>query len=102
VAPRYPARARSEGKESLVVLEVAVRKDGTVGEAKPLRVDEKGYGFESAAIEALKQWKFRPASKEGEPVEVRCSLIFDFTLDEEPEPATPAPDAAAAPSRPGR
>ena len=82
VAPKYPEKARADKQEGMVVLDVVVRKDGTVGEVKTLHADQKPYGFEAAATEAVKQWAFQPATKSGAPVEVRCSLVFDFTLEE--------------------
>jgi protein TonB len=93
---KYPEKARADKKEGMVVLEVLVRKDGTVGEVKTLRVSEKDYGFEQAAAAAVRKWTFRPALKSGTPVEVRCSLVLDFTLDE-----AEASRSRAKPSRDG-
>jgi TonB family protein len=56
VEPRYPAAAREHRIGGLVILEVGVRKDGTVGGvcvAKPLPC-----GLSDAAAEAVRQWRF--------------------------------------------
>ena len=97
VAPRYPEKARADKKEGMVVLEVVVRKDGTVGEVKTVRAEQKPYGFDTAATAAVRQWVFQPATKSGAPVEVRCGLVFDFTLDEDE-----ASRSRAEPSKDGK
>jgi hypothetical protein len=36
------------------------------------------YGAEEATIDAVKQWKFQPAMKDGKPVAVRMAAFVDF------------------------
>lgn len=80
-APVYPKKARKDRVEGAVVLKVTVSKDGSVTNLKVLRSTEPGYGFEDAAIEAVKQWRYTPATRDGEPVEVYVAVNLDFSLD---------------------
>jgi TonB family protein len=72
----FPAIAMSTGVRSAeVVLDVTVKSDGTVGEAKVVRGDPM---FSTAAIDSVKEWQFKPASRAGAPVDgtVRLNLKF--------------------------
>jgi protein TonB len=39
-----------------------------------------GFGLDAKAIEAVKQWKFQPAMKDGRPVNVQISVEVGFKL----------------------
>ena len=39
-----------------------------------------GMGLDEKALEALKQWKFKPGSKDGKPVKVQASIEMNFRL----------------------
>jgi TonB family protein len=39
-----------------------------------------GFGLDAKALEAVKQWKFQPALKDGKPVDVQISVNIDFRL----------------------
>jgi outer membrane biosynthesis protein TonB len=41
---------------------------------------DREHGLDNAAIHALKQWIFDPASKDGQPVNVRVDVEMTFTL----------------------
>lgn len=82
VQPDYPERARSEGVEGTVVLRVEIGTDG-----KPRRVAivsgvEGHPELADSAVKALRQWRFDPATKEGEAVVAEVSVPFRFALDE--------------------
>jgi len=79
VTPRFPQRA--EGRKILgrVVLQAVVRKDGTIGELEVLKPAGGDCGFEEAAIEAIRKWRYKPATKGGEPVDVYFTIVVDFT-----------------------
>ncbi|MEE8116076.1 MAG: TonB family protein [Gemmatimonadales bacterium] len=70
--PLYPPRALFEG---IVLMEVAVDRDGTVQETTILR---SGAGFDQAAIQAARQWRFRPALREGNPTTAIAYIVFGF------------------------
>ena len=70
--PSYPPRALFEG---IVLMEVEVDGDGTVKETTILR---SGAGFDQAAIDAARQWRFRPALREGNPTTAIAYIVFGF------------------------
>ena len=62
VRPVYPAAARTLRAEGRVTLRLAVLPDGSVGGATVLECSRKGLGFEAAALEAVKRWRYEPVS----------------------------------------
>ncbi|MDX1389735.1 MAG: energy transducer TonB, partial [Acidobacteriota bacterium] len=80
VKPEYAQELREAGVEGKVILQAVITKDGRVGDVKVLRSTNPGHGLEEAAIEAVKQWRYEPATKDGEPVEVLFTVRIDFTL----------------------
>ena len=75
VDPEYPAAARASGQRGSVVLQVFIGRDGTVQEAKFL---QGSLVFARAAIDAVKQWHFRPYSMNGRPVSVQSVITLKF------------------------
>jgi len=61
VRPVYPVAARSLGAEGRVMLRLAVLPDGSVGGAIVLDCSRTGLGFEAAAQEAAKRWRYETA-----------------------------------------
>jgi len=75
VAPIYPAIAKSRRLTSTVVLEVKVSKDGKVTSTKML----SGLPiFRDAAFDAVKQWSFKPARLNGQPIEQTTQISIKF------------------------
>lgn len=87
VDPVYPEKALAEEIEGSVVLDLVIRKDGTVAEVTVLRCKPTGWGLEQAAVEAVRQWRYEPARFRGEPVEVQLTVYVEFKLPDAP----PAP-----------
>jgi protein TonB len=78
VAPHYPSEARDEGLEADVPLEIIVSADGVVESARGLgRAD---HGFEAAALDAIRGYRFAPASRDGHAVRVRMRWTMEFRL----------------------
>lgn len=76
--PLYTETAFERGVEGRIVLKVIVRKDGTVG---PIRVHQSlDPGLDSAAIEAVKTWRFEPARIDGEAINVLTDVEVDFAI----------------------
>jgi protein TonB len=67
--------ARVEGK---VMLLIAVKSNGSVGEVK---VQSGNPALAQAAVEAVKRWKFEPAIYDGRPIAVWLPYPFVFRLD---------------------
>ncbi len=61
-------------------LDAVVLKDGTVGEVTVTKSLDKEYGLDDQAVKALKQWQFKPGTKDGKPADVRVSIEVSFTL----------------------
>jgi TonB family protein len=78
VKPQYTDEGRRQGVEGDVVLEIVVRRDGTVGEIKILR--RLGAGLDQKAIDAVRQWRFSPARRMGAPVDVVVEVAVEFKL----------------------
>jgi protein TonB len=77
VNPVYPALARQTRIQGVVVMEAVISKDGAVDRLRVI----SGHPFLSqAAIDAVKQWKYRPTMLNGEPVDVITTITMTFTL----------------------
>ena len=76
VVPRYPAMARRAGVYGSVVVRGIVRRDGTIDDVEIIK--DLPYGLGEAAREAVSQWRFRPATQNGEPVSSRFSVAVTF------------------------
>ena len=80
IKPGYTAAAMDARIEGKVVLSVVVLDDGKVGEVTVTQSLDKEYGLDTQAVEAAKQWLFKPGTKDGKPVAVRVDLEMTFTL----------------------
>jgi periplasmic protein TonB len=77
VQPAYPPLARQARIQGPVVLQAEIGKDGSI---QNLRLISGHPMLAPAAIEAIKQWKYKPYILNGEPVEVETTITFNFTL----------------------
>lgn len=76
VDPRYPPNLRNERVEGEVILYAVIRKDGSVDSIQLVRgVDPE---LDNYAMEALSGWKFRPAEREGTPVDLVAIVRIPF------------------------
>jgi len=78
VKPDYTEEARQRNMRGDVLLEIVVKRDGTVGNVRVLR--GLGYGLDERAVEAVKQWAFNPATRKGVPVDVLVEVAMEFRL----------------------
>jgi TonB family protein len=78
VEPTYSEEARKAKYQGVVVLSAIVRKDGSIEILKVVR--SLGLGLDENAIQALKQWKFRPGQRNGVPVDVALNIEVNFSL----------------------
>ena len=77
-SPRYPGEARAQGLEALVPLEVIVSAAGVVESARV--TGRASHAFEAAALEAIQQYRFVPAQRDGHAVRVRMRWTMEFRL----------------------
>ena len=75
----YPEEARRAGVEGTVVLSITVDDRGKVVSARI--VSGPGYGLDEAARDAIRQFKFKPAIKNGEAVSTELKYSYTFLLD---------------------
>jgi len=74
----YTEQARRQGIAGEVLLEIVVRRDGTVGDVKLLQ--GLAGGLNERAIDAVRQWRFTPARRQGTPVDVIVEVGVEFRL----------------------
>jgi periplasmic protein TonB len=77
VQPNYPPLARQARIQGQVLLQAEISKDGTI---ENLRLISGHPMLAPAAIEAVKQWRYRPYMLNGEPVAVETQVQVNFTL----------------------
>ena len=78
VRANYTDDARRRAIEGEVVLEIVVKRDGSVGQVRVLL--SLGGGLEQKAVDAVRQWKFTPATRYGAPVDVVVEASVGFKL----------------------
>jgi TonB family protein len=82
VDPKYPQTLVNERVAGEVILYAVIRRDGSVDSIQLVRgIDQQ---LDANAINALRQWKFRPGSKQGKPVELEAIVHIPFRLPEYP------------------
>jgi len=77
VAPKYPPEAGQARIEGAVVLMAVIGKDGCV---QDVQVESGLPVLAQAAVDAVKQWRYKPYLLNGEPVEVASRITINFTL----------------------
>ncbi len=77
VQPNYPPLARQARIQGVVILQAQISKTGDI---ENLQLISGHPMLAPAAIEAVKQWKYRPYLLNGEPVEVETQVQVNFTL----------------------
>jgi protein TonB len=75
--PDYPPMAKQMHVSGAVVVEAEVSPDGEVGKVAPVSGNAL---LSSAAVSAVKKWKFKPFTAEGKPAKAVVRLSFNFTL----------------------
>ena len=85
--PIYPQEAKDAGISGTVVLHALISKEGTV---KSLQVISGPKELQIAALDAVKQWTYRPYLLNGEPTEVDTTIMVNFNLNN----STPEPGSA--------
>ncbi len=76
VDPKYPPELRAARVEGEVLLYAIIRKDGSVDSIQLVHsVDPH---LDVNAMEALAQWKFRPAEKNGQPIDLEAVVHIPF------------------------
>jgi protein TonB len=77
VEPEYPEEARRQQIQGSVVLDVRIDRDGAIQEVKLLSGQPL---LAEAAIAAVKQWRLKPRTLQGHPVEMQTRVILNFRM----------------------
>jgi len=80
VTPQYPPLARQARIQGTVVLQAVIGKDGSI---QGLHVVSGHPMLTNSALEAVKEWRYKPYYLNGEPVEVETTINVNFTLSGE-------------------
>jgi len=76
IDPKYPPTLINEHVEGEVVLYAVIRRDGSIDSIQLVRgIDEQ---LDANAMQAFSQWKFRPATKQGTPIELEAIVHIPF------------------------
>lgn len=81
ISPQYPRNAARDRIEGFVVFEVTINPDGTVRTARPIKAQPRGV-FESAGMQAIMKWKFKPKVVDGKGVESKGIQQIDFKMEQ--------------------
>ena len=77
VEPSYPLLAKQMKVQGAVVLQALIGRNGNI---EDLRVLSGPAILSSAAMEAVKQWRFRPYLQDGRPVDTQARITVNFTI----------------------
>jgi TonB family protein len=86
VKPVYPAKAEAKQTEGWVELDFTVAESGEVRDIAVHAANPPGV-FESAAVNALSQWRYKPVLKDARPAAQRSRIRIRFTLSGSVSPA---------------
>jgi TonB family protein len=75
INPKYPKAARKKHIRGKVLLKGTITKEGDVTDLSVVSGDPV---LVDAALEAVKQWKYRPYLLQGKPVEVDTQIVVNF------------------------
>jgi len=81
VQPAYPESARSAGVSGPVLLEAIIDEEGKVRDIKVVKSPEGDTTLSRAAEEAVKQWRYEPATLDGQAVAVLAKITVKFRLE---------------------
>ena len=77
VPPKYPKKARKNHIEGTVILHAKISKEGDIADLSVISGDPM---LTQAALDAVKEWKYRPYLVEGKPVAVETEIRVNFQL----------------------
>lgn len=94
VAPEYPISHRRDGIEGSVHVICRIDATGRLLSVETGRYSD--FGFVEAALAAVRQWRFKPALRDGVPVEMDVTIPIRFALDPGERPLGHRRDAVNA------
>lgn len=79
-APVYPSLSRRLGEEGIVVLEILIKADGSVGEIK-IKTSSGFKRLDDTAVKAVKHWRYHPATQGGKKIDFWYEQPIEFNLN---------------------
>jgi periplasmic protein TonB len=80
VKPNYTGEAMRAKIQGVVQMEAIVMPDGSVGQVSITRSLDPTFGLDEEAVRTVKQWRFAPGTRMGQPVAVLVEIEMTFTL----------------------
>lgn len=80
VKPQYTGEAMRARIQGLVTMEAVVLPDGSVGNVQVTKSLDSSFGLDKEAIKTVRQWRFEPGRRLGQPVPVLIVIEMTFTL----------------------
>jgi len=81
VTPDFPRMAERLRAQGTVTLEILIGTNGAVEQIRNVNCTRTGVGFEKAAEDAVRQWRYKPATKNGVKVKVWIPVRMPFTFN---------------------
>lgn len=78
--PVYTQAAMDAKVQGVVGMAVVVTTEGTVGDVRVITSLDTQYGLDQAAVDAMHLWRFKPGTRQGQPVPVQVEVQMTFTL----------------------
>ena len=78
IQPKYPPSAKSLGIEESVMSNALISENGDVEKTVVIKGGNPQYGFKEASQDAVRQWRFKPAVKNGVKVKVWKPIMIAF------------------------
>jgi TonB family protein len=78
IEPEYTTEARAKGTQGVITLSADVASDGTTQNIRVVKSLDPG--LDRNAIAAVKEWRFQPAMRNGQPVTVSASIEVRFEI----------------------
>ena len=80
VDPKYTTEAMRARIQGVVTLEALVGPDGTVRDVRVVKSLDRATGLDDEALKTARQWRFRPATYQGQPVAFLVIIEMTFSL----------------------
>ena len=80
VKPKYTAAAMQAKIEGSIFMNIVVLASGRVGDVTVIKSLDQEHGLDQQAVDAARQWTFKPGTKDGQAVNVEVTLEMTFTL----------------------
>jgi TonB family protein len=78
VTPTVAALPTGQPVTGEVRLRATVRVDGSVQDLEVVSTTRPGVGLEQAALDAVRRWRYKPATRDGQPVDARLTITLTF------------------------